>query len=58
MGELHHRVKNILASVTALANRSLHESQLLDEFRDAFATRLGMPHCSINGRLCAGALSP
>ncbi|NRP74258.1 Blue-light-activated histidine kinase [Ensifer psoraleae] len=41
MGELHHRVKNVLSSVNALANRSLHESQSLDEFRDRFATRLG-----------------
>jgi len=41
MGELHHRVKNVLASVNALANRSLHESQSLDEFRARFATRLG-----------------
>lgn len=41
MGELHHRVKNVLASVNALANRSLHESQSLDEFRAKFATRLG-----------------
>ncbi|PDT47727.1 MULTISPECIES: PAS domain-containing protein [Sinorhizobium] len=41
MGELHHRVKNVLASVSALANRSLKESQSLDEFRDRFASRLG-----------------
>ncbi|MCA1444818.1 PAS domain-containing protein [Ensifer sp. IC4062] len=41
MGELHHRVKNVLSSVNALANRSLYESQSLDEFRDSFATRLG-----------------
>ncbi|THK34268.1 PAS domain-containing protein [Ensifer sp. MPMI2T] len=41
MGELHHRVKNVLSSVNALARRSLYESQSLDEFRDSFATRLG-----------------
>lgn len=41
MGELHHRVKNVLSSVNALANRSLRESQSLDEFRDSFAARLG-----------------
>ncbi|WP_164923856.1 sensor histidine kinase [Sinorhizobium fredii] len=41
MGELHHRVKNALSSVNALANRSLDESQSLDEFRDRFAIRLG-----------------
>ncbi|WOS66066.1 sensor histidine kinase [Sinorhizobium fredii] len=40
MGELHHRVKNVLASVTGLANRSLHESQSLDEFREKLAARL------------------
>ncbi|MCA1451372.1 PAS domain-containing protein [Ensifer sp. IC3342] len=40
MGELHHRVKNVLSSVNALAKRSLYESQSLDAFRDSFATRL------------------
>ncbi len=40
MGELHHRVKNILTSVQALANRSMRESRSLDEFRDSFAMRL------------------
>ncbi|ACP22205.1 hypothetical protein NGR_b07470 (plasmid) [Sinorhizobium fredii NGR234] len=41
MGELHYRVKNDLASVNALAMRSLNESRSLDEFRNSFATRLG-----------------
>lgn len=41
MGELNHRVKNMLASVNALAHRTLRESQSLDAFRASFETRLG-----------------
>ncbi|NGO54642.1 sensor histidine kinase [Allomesorhizobium camelthorni] len=40
VGELHHRIKNILTSVAALANQILRESSSLDEFKDAFQTRL------------------
>jgi two-component sensor histidine kinase/PAS domain-containing protein len=40
VGELHHRIKNILASVGALASQILRESSSLDEFRQAFQIRL------------------
>jgi two-component system CheB/CheR fusion protein len=38
--ELQHRVKNILATVTALASRLLRTTTSLDIFRDAFLSRL------------------
>jgi two-component system CheB/CheR fusion protein len=38
--ELQHRVKNILATVTALASRLLRNETSLDEFKDAFLSRL------------------
>jgi two-component system, chemotaxis family, CheB/CheR fusion protein len=38
--ELQHRVKNILATVTALASRLLRTTTGLDAFRDAFLSRL------------------
>lgn len=41
MGELNHRVKNVLTSVSALVSRTLRESGSLEEFRGAFEARLG-----------------
>jgi two-component system, chemotaxis family, CheB/CheR fusion protein len=38
--ELQHRVKNILATVTALASRLLRTNTNFDAFRDAFLSRL------------------
>jgi two-component system, chemotaxis family, CheB/CheR fusion protein len=38
--ELQHRVKNILATVTALASRLLRTTTGLDEFQEAFLSRL------------------
>jgi two-component system CheB/CheR fusion protein len=38
--ELQHRVKNILATVTALASRLLRTTTDMDIFRDAFLSRL------------------
>jgi len=38
--ELQHRVKNILATITALASRLLRTTTSLDIFRDAFLSRL------------------
>lgn len=40
MHELQHRVKNILATVAALAGRMLRQTQTAAEFRDAFLSRL------------------
>jgi two-component sensor histidine kinase/PAS domain-containing protein len=40
MGELHHRIRNILTSVSALASRSLRECRSLEEFGEAFQNRL------------------
>jgi PAS domain S-box-containing protein len=38
--ELHHRVKNTLATVQALMNSTLRASASLEEFRDAFTGRV------------------
>ena len=38
--ELHHRVKNTLATVQAVMNATLRSSQGLDAFRDAFTNRI------------------
>lgn len=38
--ELQHRVKNILATVAALASRMARQTQTAAEFRDAFLSRL------------------
>jgi PAS domain S-box-containing protein len=40
-GELQHRVKNILNSVSALASQTRRRSRTLDEFMAAFEARLG-----------------
>ncbi len=41
MGELQHRVKNVLSTVQSLAQQTHHRSQNLDEFAEAFRHRLG-----------------
>lgn len=41
LGELQHRVKNILATVSALAIRMARGRESASEFRDAFLSRLG-----------------
>jgi two-component sensor histidine kinase len=40
MGELHHRLKNMLISVKSLANQTVGFSSSLDEFQKAFDMRL------------------
>lgn len=40
MGELQHRVKNILANVRALSQQTRRNSTTLDEFTEAFDSRL------------------
>jgi two-component sensor histidine kinase/PAS domain-containing protein len=40
MGELDHRVRNALTTVSALARRALRESHSLEEFRETFEGRL------------------
>lgn len=40
VGELHHRIKNILTSVRALASQIIRESGSLNEFKSAFQERL------------------
>lgn len=40
VGELQHRVKNILANVQAIATSTLRRSATLDDFGDAFLQRL------------------
>ncbi len=41
MGELQHRVKNILSNVQSLAQQTRQRSSSLDEFAEAFRHRLG-----------------
>jgi two-component sensor histidine kinase/PAS domain-containing protein len=41
MGELQHRVKNILSSVQSLAQQTRQRSRNLDEFAESFRHRLG-----------------
>lgn len=41
IGELNHRVKNLLGVVTAIAHQTARSSETLDDFTDAFAGRLG-----------------
>jgi two-component system CheB/CheR fusion protein len=56
--ELQHRVKNILATVGALAARLLQRSNSLDGFSDAFLTRLvamGRVHDLLSQRNWQGA---
>ena len=40
MGELDHRVRNVLTTVSALARRALRESHSLEEFGETFQGRL------------------
>ena len=40
MGELHHRISNLLNSVSALANQTLRDSEYLGDFESAFNSRL------------------
>lgn len=40
MGELQHRVKNILNNVRSLANQTIRQSESLEQFRAAFLPRL------------------
>jgi PAS domain S-box-containing protein len=39
--ELHHRIKNTLATVQAIAGASMRSTQNVAEFRETFAARLG-----------------
>jgi two-component sensor histidine kinase/PAS domain-containing protein len=41
MGELQHRVKNLLNNVRTLASQTRHSARTLDAFFDAFEARLG-----------------
>ncbi|RWO01656.1 MAG: PAS domain-containing protein, partial [Mesorhizobium sp.] len=41
VGELHHRIKNVLTTVDALVRRTLRDSGSLEEFGHAFESRLG-----------------
>lgn len=41
IGELHHRVKNTLATVQAIIQMSLREARDLDSFRDGINERIG-----------------
>lgn len=41
LGELHHRVQNLLANIQAMARRTLATSTSLEEFAAAFEARLG-----------------
>lgn len=40
VGELHHRIRNVLNSVSALVNQTLRDAQSLDAFEAAFHARL------------------
>lgn len=58
LDELQHRVKNILATVSALAARMLKSSRSLDEFAEAFLGRLmamGATHELLSARNWEGA---
>lgn len=56
--ELHHRVKNILATVQAIASATGRSSKSFEEFRDDFSSRLislGRTHSLLTREAWAGA---
>ncbi len=57
--ELHHRVKNTLATVQAIAGSTMRSARSMEEFRDSFAQRLmslGKTHTLLTENAWGGAL--
>jgi PAS domain S-box-containing protein len=57
--ELHHRVKNTLATVQAIAGSTMRSAGSMEEFRDSFAQRLmslGKTHTLLTENAWGGAL--
>jgi two-component sensor histidine kinase len=57
--ELHHRVKNTLATVQAISGSTMRSARSMEEFRDSFAQRLmslGKTHTLLTENAWGGAL--